>query len=56
MILIIHHRRAGGVIIKGYGNRIVVDNTLDQRLKLLEQEVGPILPVVRIHVSDSLVH
>lgn len=31
--------RAGGVIIKGYGNRIVVDNTLDQRLKLLEQEV-----------------
>ncbi|KAK9895111.1 ATPase, V1/A1 complex, subunit E [Cystobasidium minutum MCA 4210] len=32
---------AGGVIIKGYGNRIVVDNTLDQRLKLLEQEMLP---------------
>lgn len=30
----------GGIIIKGYGNRITVNNTLEERLKLLEERVS----------------
>ncbi|ORY54171.1 ATPase V1 A1 complex subunit E [Leucosporidium creatinivorum] len=32
---------AGGVIIKGYGSRITVNNTLDERLRLLEEKMLP---------------
>ena len=32
---------AGGIVLSGYGNRIKVDNTLDERLRLLEELVGP---------------
>lgn len=31
---------AGGVLIKGYGDRITVNNTLDERLRLLEEKVS----------------
>lgn len=32
---------AGGVIVKGYGGRIVVNNSLDERLRLLEERMLP---------------
>jgi len=32
---------AGGVKVIGYGNRIVVNNTLDERLRLLEEQMLP---------------
>ncbi|KAL8292595.1 hypothetical protein RQP46_001207 [Phenoliferia psychrophenolica] len=32
---------AGGIIISGYSNRIVVNNTLDERLRLLEEKMLP---------------
>ncbi|KAM0752304.1 hypothetical protein T439DRAFT_355163 [Meredithblackwellia eburnea MCA 4105] len=32
---------AGGVTISGYGNRITVNNTLDERLRLLEERMLP---------------
>ncbi|EGG02548.1 uncharacterized protein MELLADRAFT_44839 [Melampsora larici-populina 98AG31] len=35
----------GGVIVWGYNNRIKVDNTLDERLRLLEEKM---LPEIRI--------
>jgi len=31
----------GGVLLKGYGTRIVVNNTLDERLRLLEERMLP---------------
>ncbi|GAA5964068.1 hypothetical protein JCM3765_000889 [Sporobolomyces pararoseus] len=31
----------GGVLLKGYGSRIVVNNTLDERLRLLEERMLP---------------
>ena len=31
--------RSGGISVFGYGGRIKVDNTLDERLRLLEQQV-----------------
>ncbi|KAK4048131.1 V-ATPase V1 sector subunit E [Microbotryomycetes sp. JL201] len=34
-------KSAGGVLIKGYGSRIVVNNTLDERLRLLEEKMLP---------------
>jgi hypothetical protein len=34
-------RSAGGVKLIGYGNRIVVNNTLDERLRLLEEQTLP---------------
>lgn len=33
--------RNGGVLLKGYGTRIVVNNTLDERLRLLEERMLP---------------
>lgn len=33
--------RNGGVLLKGYGSRIVVNNTLDERLRLLEERMLP---------------
>lgn len=33
--------RNGGVKLVGYNNRITVDNTLDERMKLLEEQVRP---------------
>ena len=35
-----HVYRNGGLKVMGYANRIVVDNTLDERLRLLEQAVS----------------
>jgi len=32
---------AGGVVVLGYGSRIRVDNTLDERLRLLEEKMLP---------------
>ncbi|KAI5476761.1 hypothetical protein MNV49_007351 [Pseudohyphozyma bogoriensis] len=32
---------AGGVSVKGYGNKITVTNTLDERLRLLEEKMLP---------------
>lgn len=32
-------RSAGGIIISGYNNRITVNNTLEERLRLLEERV-----------------
>lgn len=34
-------RRAGGISLKGYGSRITVNNTLDERLRLLEERMLP---------------
>ncbi|BGP19568.1 hypothetical protein JCM10213_000168 [Rhodosporidiobolus nylandii] len=34
-------KSAGGVVLRGYGSRITVDNTLDQRLRLLEERMLP---------------
>lgn len=31
---------AGGIILKGYGSRITVNNTLEERLRLLEERVS----------------
>lgn len=36
------HLSAGGVKLVGYNNRIVVNNTLDERLRLLEEQVSPL--------------
>lgn len=36
-------RSAGGVTIRGYGSRITVNNTLDERLRLLEESMLPAL-------------
>ncbi|GAA6052953.1 hypothetical protein JCM3770_006754 [Rhodotorula araucariae] len=36
-------KSAGGIIIRGYGSRITVNNTLDERLRLLEQSMLPAL-------------
>ncbi|KDE08112.1 ATP synthase (E/31 kDa) subunit [Microbotryum lychnidis-dioicae p1A1 Lamole] len=37
----LNDKSAGGVIIKGYGSRITVNNTLDERLRLLEEKMLP---------------
>ncbi|GAA5853118.1 hypothetical protein JCM8547_000207 [Rhodosporidiobolus lusitaniae] len=34
-------KSAGGISIKGYGSRITVNNTLDERLRLLEERMLP---------------
>ncbi|GAA5900081.1 hypothetical protein JCM6882_002609 [Rhodosporidiobolus microsporus] len=34
-------KSAGGIRLRGYGSRITVDNTLDQRLRLLEERMLP---------------
>jgi len=40
----------GGIKLTGYGNRIIVDNTLDQRLKLLEDQM---LPEIRTNLFGA---
>lgn len=35
------HRRHGGVLLRGYGSRITVNNTLDERLRLLQERMLP---------------
>ncbi len=32
---------AGGVLLKGYNSRITVNNTLEERLRLLEEKMLP---------------
>ncbi|BGP51200.1 V-ATPase V1 sector subunit E [Rhodotorula kratochvilovae] len=39
----LNDKSAGGVTIRGYGSRITVNNTLDERLRLLEQSMLPAL-------------
>lgn len=34
-------RRNGGVLLRGYGSRITVNNTLDERLRLLQERMLP---------------
>ncbi|GAA5853568.1 hypothetical protein JCM9279_001317 [Rhodotorula babjevae] len=34
-------KSAGGVLIRGYGSRITVTNTLDERLRILEEQMLP---------------
>ena len=34
-------RSAGGVLLKGYNSRITVNNTLEERLRLLEERMLP---------------
>lgn len=46
---------AGGVALSGYGNRIKVDNTLDERLRLLEEQVRHIEAMVRCARLDILI-
>lgn len=38
--------RAGGVIIQGTGGRIDINNTLEERLKLLETDALPSIRVI----------
>ena len=33
--------RHGGVLLRGYGSRITVNNTLDERLRLLQERMLP---------------
>lgn len=47
-------RSAGGVTLTGYGSRIVVNNTLDERLRLLEEKVRRRYPATNLTFPQML--
>ncbi len=44
---------AGGVRLVAANGRITLDNTLDERLKLLEEKVGFLVPFYLVNLADQ---